>query len=88
MILIDEAIDHFKYGISHDIFKPPITRYANLAVIALEKMKPVLVSHKKTFWKYYHYCPSCSSQLEKEGLNFCPNCGQKLCWDNYWEGLK
>ena len=88
MTLIDEAIDHFKHGISHDIFKPPVTRYANLAVVALEKMKPRLVNHDKTFWKYYHYCPTCASQLEKEGLSYCPDCGQKLCWDNYWKGLK
>ena len=36
-VSIKEAIAHFKYGISHDIFKEPVTSYAKLAVEALEK---------------------------------------------------
>ena len=36
-ISIQDAINHFKYGISHDIFKEPVTSYAKLAVKALEK---------------------------------------------------
>ena len=27
MNLVEEAIAHFKYGISHDIFKPPVVKY-------------------------------------------------------------
>jgi len=38
-VSIDEAINHFKYGISHDIFSEPVTSYAKLAFIALEKQK-------------------------------------------------
>ena len=38
-ITIDDAINHFKYGISHDIFSEPVTTYARMAVEALEKMK-------------------------------------------------
>lgn len=34
---IKDAISHFKYGISHDIFEEPVTTYAKLAVKALEK---------------------------------------------------
>lgn len=34
---IQEAINHFKYGISHDIFKEPVTTYAKMAVKALEE---------------------------------------------------
>ena len=34
---IKDAINHFKYGISHDIFQEPVTTYAKLAVKALEK---------------------------------------------------
>lgn len=34
---IQDAINHFKYGISHDIFKEPVKTYAKLAVKALEK---------------------------------------------------
>ena len=36
-ISIQDAINHFKYGISHDIFQEPVTTYAKLAVKALEK---------------------------------------------------
>ena len=38
-VSIEKAIEHFKYGISHDIFKEPVTSYAKLAVKALEKMR-------------------------------------------------
>lgn len=34
-ISIEKAIEHFKYGISHDIFKEPVTSYAKMAVEAL-----------------------------------------------------
>ena len=33
---VEDAIAHFKYGITHDIFKEPVTSYAKLAVKALE----------------------------------------------------
>lgn len=34
---IQEAIDHFNYGITHDMFSEPVTSYAKLAVEALKK---------------------------------------------------
>ena len=36
--MIQEAIRHYKYGISHDIFKEPVTTYAELSIDALEKL--------------------------------------------------
>ena len=36
-VYIQDAINHFNYGISHDIFSEPVTTYAKLAVEALEK---------------------------------------------------
>ena len=36
-IKIEDAIQHFKYGISHDIYSEQVTSYAKLAVKALEK---------------------------------------------------
>ena len=36
-IKIEDAINHFKYGISHDVFSEPVKTYAKLAVKALEK---------------------------------------------------
>ena len=38
-VSIEKAIEYFKYGISHDIFKEPVTSYAKMAVKALEKMR-------------------------------------------------
>lgn len=37
--LIEQAISHFWYGVSHDIFSEPVTTYAKLAIEALEKEK-------------------------------------------------
>ena len=34
---IQSAINYYKHGISHDIFKEPMTSYAKLAIEALEK---------------------------------------------------
>ena len=36
-VAVEDAIKHFKYGISHDLFQEPVTSYAKLAVAALEK---------------------------------------------------
>lgn len=35
--LVKQAISHFWYGVSHDIFNEPVTTYAKLAIDALEK---------------------------------------------------
>lgn len=34
---IKDAIRHFEYGISHDIFSEPVTSYAKLAIESLKK---------------------------------------------------
>lgn len=34
--VIEEAITHFRHGITHDLFSEPVTTYARLAVEALE----------------------------------------------------
>lgn len=88
MLLNDEAMEYFSKGLYNVDFEPPISRYAALALAALEKRKAMPVHHKRTFWRYCHYCPSCTSYLEKEGLKYCPDCGQKLDWSNYESGLK
>ena len=43
-VTIDEAINHFKYGISHDIFSEPVISYAKLAIIALEEQKNNMIN--------------------------------------------
>ena len=37
MIEIDMAIEHYRYGINHDIFAEPVTTYARLAIAALQE---------------------------------------------------
>lgn len=31
----------------------------------------------------YPVCPRCRCSLEREYMNFCDRCGQKLIWKNY-----
>ena len=42
--LVKQAISHFEYGVSHDIFSEPVTTYAKLAIEALEKEKESCVT--------------------------------------------
>lgn len=39
MTEIDKAIEHYRYGISHDIFSEPVTTYARLAIAALQEQQ-------------------------------------------------
>ena len=41
--LVEQAISHFGYGVSHDIFSEPVKTYAKLAIEALEKENGVTV---------------------------------------------
>jgi len=41
--LIKQAISHFRYGVSHNIFSEPVTTYAKLAIEALEKENEMTV---------------------------------------------
>ena len=41
--LVEQAISHFSYGVSHDIFSEPVTTYAKLAIEALKKENGVTV---------------------------------------------
>ena len=70
---IQESINHFKYGISHDIFSEPVTTYAKMAVAALEKQIP-----KKVI---------CEGDDESEDFYYrgwkpmyCQECGQAMIW--------
>lgn len=82
--MIQKAIQHYKYGISHDIFKEPVTSYAKLSVYALEKQIPQKVINRGYLYGYANHCPTCNG-LVYEGAygkkaNYCPECGQALDW--------
>ncbi len=81
---IEEAISHYKYGISHDIFQSPVTEYAQMAVEALEKQIPkppknkVHEKYKALGKNYYCSCGVMFVDFERHGTNYCGNCGQRL----------
>lgn len=86
MTLTEEAILHYKYGITHDIFAEPVTSYAQLSIDALKKqipMKPVYDQIDRVYW-----CPACSTTFTFYGAyrtfhtkpNFCDCCGQAIDW--------
>ena len=86
---IQEAINHFKYGISHDIFKEPVVSYAKLAVKALEKQ---IEDEELGYWYLLDecsnegvYCSKCHKKIYKKDYanqklksKYCPNCGKKM----------
>lgn len=47
---IQDAIEHFEYGISHDIFKPLVKEYSELAVIALKEQLKTSIPTKCSAW--------------------------------------
>ena len=56
MTTLEQAIDHYHYGVTHDIFSEPVTSYATLAIEALEKQlpkKPVHIheEHSEHLWQ-------------------------------------
>ena len=59
---IQEAIRHYEYGITHDIFKEPVTTYAQLSVEALKKLSV----YEQVKWER----DIAISQLEEIGCGF------------------
>ncbi len=45
MTMTKQAIDHYHYGVTHDIFSEPVITYANLSIDALEKQIPKRPAH-------------------------------------------
>jgi hypothetical protein len=95
-ISIEKAIEHFKYGISHDIFKEPVTSYAKMAVEALEKQIPKKPTYVDTRFRNHgrsiadgsslskcYKCPNCSSHIFHvfDSETNCEHCGQALDWN-------
>lgn len=89
-ITFENAIAHFKYGISHDIFKEPVTTYSKMAVEALEKQipkKPQKLTYQLLLDEGWIYeCPTCRcacgenrfhSEVTKDDI-YCTQCGQLL----------
>ena len=76
---IKKAIEHYNYGISHDIFSEPVTSYARLAVDALERQVAKKPNPDTKFYGF-GFCPTCNACFMDNLTNYCGNCGQKLDW--------
>jgi hypothetical protein len=76
---IKKAIEHYNYGISHDIFSEPVTSYARLAVDSLEKQIAKKPNPDTKFYGF-GFCPTCNACFLDNSTNYCGNCGQKLDW--------
>lgn len=92
MISREEAIRHFEYGVSHDIFKEPVTSYAKLAIEALSTERPKgrwVGWHTDKFVGYdeygleiyrhchYYSCRKCGRRTAVK-TNYCPDCGADM----------
>ena len=83
MVTIKQAIDHYNYGITHDIFSEPVTTYAQLSIEALEKQIPKKVINYGYLYGYASKCPECHKFVtNSSGIrsNYCYYCGQALDW--------
>lgn len=52
-VTVEDAIAHFKYGITHDIFSEPVTSYAKMAVEALKRCRSD-IDYKEGYEDGYH----------------------------------
>ena len=85
MTTLEQAIDHYKYGISHDIFAEPVTTYAKLSIKALEKQipkKPTVVDESMLCVVYCNTCGTFLGYPYRVYDKFCKNCGQALDWSD------
>lgn len=40
----------------------------------------------RVHYSEYSICPRCEIPIEREYVNYCSNCGQKLSWESYLKG--
>lgn len=90
MTTTEQAINHYKYGISHDIFKEPVITYAKLAIEALEKQIPKKVVSYSDDESDHAYCPCCHECIGSNDIiyedfycrgfapMYCQECGQAM----------
>lgn len=85
-----EAINHYKHGISHDIFSEPVTTYARLSIEALGKQIPKKVIRDGDDESDHVYCPCCHECIGSNDIVYddfyyrcfapmhCQECGQAM----------
>ena len=40
----------------------------------------------RVHYSEYSICPRCDIPIEREFVNYCSNCGQRLSWESYLKG--
>lgn len=40
----------------------------------------------RVHYSEYSICPRCAIPIEREFVNYCSNCGQRLSWESYMKG--
>ncbi len=81
---VREAISALKNIVEYWTYRPTEVNAARLAISALEKQLPQPPEHKvhekyKALGKnYYCSCGAMFVDFERNGTNYCGNCGQKL----------
>lgn len=53
-----------------------------ISLMAFRKKREAIPTYKD-FWG----CPNCHTTIDREGVNFCPHCGQKLSWTNFYKNF-
>jgi hypothetical protein len=73
MATIQQAIEHYKYGISHDIFSEPVTSYAKLSIDALEKQIPKKPIHIHEVYPKHDWKLDKNGEIDTSawGCGFC-----------------
>ena len=91
-VAVQDAVSHYKYGISHDIFSEPVTTYAKMSVEALEKQIPKKVVSYSDDESDHVYCPCCHECIGSNDIiydefycrgfapMYCQECGQAMIW--------
>ena len=96
--LVKQAISHFRYGVSHDIFSEPVTTYAKLAIEALEKANGVTVQEwisvkdelpkEQGYYRVYH--KNSKSISDRFYYKDCPDLFVNVMDDpiTYWKPIE
>ena len=69
-IMISMALQMAIYSLEKQIAKKPLMRYENMGLG---------ISPNESFKVFG--CPCCKEEIDEERTNFCPNCGQKIDWE-------
>lgn len=84
--MIQQAINHYKYGISHDIFSEPVINYAKLSIDALEKQIPKKPIHIHEVYPKHDWARDKNGEIDMWAMDvgfhngpMCKRCYHSVC---------